>query len=193
MFRSLWRSTRSTGKTPTPTAVRNQLNVLGLAPEEYGGDTQVAEISALTGQGIDDLLEKVLLQADLLELQARRKGGARGIVIESTIETGRGPVTTLLVTEGRLRKGNILLAGAEFGRVQSLRDESGRQVDHATPSEPVVVQGLSGAPEAGQNAVVFPAERFAPRTGRMARPRRPRAAAGAAQGTARIHRGVPGR
>ena len=144
-----------------PTAVRNQLNVLGLAPEEYGGDTQVAEISALTGQGIDDLLEKVLLQADLLELQARRKGGARGIVIESTIETGRGPVTTLLVTEGRLRKGNILLAGAEFGRVQSLRDESGRQVDHATPSEPVVVQGLSGAPEAGQNAVVFPAERFA--------------------------------
>ena len=144
-----------------PTAVRNQLNVLGLAPEEYGGDTQVAEISALTGQGIDDLLEKVLLQADLLELRARRKGGARGIVIESTIETGRGPVTTLLVTEGRLRKGNILLAGAEFGRVQSLRDESGRQVDQAAPSEPVVVQGLSGAPEAGQNAVVFPAERFA--------------------------------
>ena len=144
-----------------PTQVRNQLNVLGLAPEEYGGDTQVAEISALTGEGIDDLLEKVQLQADLLELRARRKGGARGVVIESTIETGRGPVTTLLVTEGRLRKGNILLAGAEFGRVQSLRNESGKQIDHATPSVPVVVQGLSGAPEAGQDAVVFPAERYA--------------------------------
>ena len=144
-----------------PTQVRNQLNVLGLAPEEYGGETQVAEISALTGEGIDDLLEKVLLQAELLELRARRKGGARGVVIESTIETGRGPVTTLLVTEGRLRKGNILLAGSEYGRVQSLRNESGKQIDHATPSVPVVVQGLSGAPEAGQDAVVFPAERFA--------------------------------
>ena len=93
------------------TQVRNQLNVLGLAPEEYGGETQVAEISARTGEGIDDLLEKVLLQSDLLELTAGRKGGARGVVIESTIETGRGPVTTLLVTEGRLRKGDILLAG----------------------------------------------------------------------------------
>ena len=143
------------------TQVRNQLNVLGLAPEEYGGDTQVAEISALTGEGIDDLLEKVLLQADLLELNAKRKGGARGVVIESTIETGRGPVTTLLVTEGRLRKGNILLAGSEYGRVQSLRNERGKQIDHATPSVPVVVQGLSGAPEAGQDAVVFPAERYA--------------------------------
>ncbi|MDE0246272.1 MAG: translation initiation factor IF-2 [Gammaproteobacteria bacterium] len=144
-----------------PTQVRNQLNVLGLAPEEYGGDTQVAEISALTGEGIDDLLEKVLLQADLLELRAQRKGGARGVVIESTIETGRGPVTTLLVTEGRLRKGNILLAGSEFGRVQSLRNERGKQIDHATPSVPVVVQGLSGAPDAGHDAVVFPSERYA--------------------------------
>ena len=144
-----------------PTQVRNQLNVLGLAPEEYGGDTQVAEISARTGQGVDDLLEKVLLQADMLELHARRKGGARGVVIESTIETGRGPVTTLLVTEGRLRKGDILLAGSEYGRVQSLRNERSKQIDHATPSVPVVVQGLSGAPEAGHDAVVFPAERYA--------------------------------
>ncbi|MCY4477744.1 MAG: translation initiation factor IF-2 [Gammaproteobacteria bacterium] len=144
-----------------PTQVRNQLNVLGLAPEEYGGDTQVAEISALTGAGIDDLLEKVLLQADLLELKAKRDGGARGVVIESTVETGRGPVTTLLVTEGRLRKGNILLAGSEYGRVQSLRDESGKQIEQATPSVPVVVQGLSGAPEAGHDAVVFPSERDA--------------------------------
>ena len=144
-----------------PTSVRNQLNVLGLAPEEYGGDTQVAEISALTGAGVDGLLEKVMLQADLLELKARCKGGARGAVIESTIETGRGPVTTLLVTEGQLRKGNILLAGSEYGRVQSLRDESGRQIDHATPSVPVVVQGLSGAPQAGEDALVFRSERHA--------------------------------
>ena len=144
-----------------PTQVRNQLNVLGLAPEEYGGDTQVAEISARTGQGVDDLLDRVLLQADLLELQARRNGGARGVVIESTIETGRGPVTTLLVTEGRLRKGDILLAGSEYGRVQSLRNERNKQIEHASPSVPVVVQGLSGAPEAGQDAVVFRAERFA--------------------------------
>ena len=147
-----------------PTQVRNQLNVLGLAPEEYGGDTQVAEVSARTGQGVDDLLERVLLQADLLELQARRQGGARGVVIESTIETGRGPLTTLLVTEGRLRKGDILLAGSEYGRVQSLRNERNKQIDHASPSVPVVVQGLSGAPEAGQDAVVFPAERFARET-----------------------------
>ncbi len=143
------------------TQVRNQLNVLGLAPEDYGGDTQVAEVSARTGQGIDELLEKVLLQAELLELSARNKGGARGAVIESTIETGRGPVTTLLVTEGCLRKGNILVAGSEYGRVQSLRNEHGKQVNQALPSFPIVVQGLSGAPDAGQDAVVFPNERSA--------------------------------
>ena len=143
------------------TAVRNQLNVLGLAPEEYGGEIQVAEVSARTGQGVDELLEKVLLQAELLELTARRGGGARGAVIESTIETGRGPVTTLLVTEGRLRKGDILVAGAEYGRVQSLRNEHGKSVDRALPSVPVVVQGLSGAPDAGQDAIVFPNERTA--------------------------------
>ena len=143
------------------TQVRNQLNVLGLAPEDYGGDTQVAEVSARTGQGVDELLEKVLLQAELLELRAPNKGGARGAVIESTIETGRGPVTTLLITEGRLRKGNILVAGTEYGRVQSLRNEHGKQVDNALPSFPVVVQGLSGAPDAGQDAVVFRNERSA--------------------------------
>ncbi len=144
-----------------PTEVRNRLNVLGLAPEDYGGDTQVAEVSARTGQGIDELLEKVLLQGDLLELRARRSGGARGVVVESAIETGRGPVTTLLVTEGRLRKGDILVAGSEFGRVQSLRDENGKPVDQALPSVPVVVQGLSGAPGAGEDAIVFPSERAA--------------------------------
>ncbi len=144
-----------------PTQVRNQLNVLGLAPEDYGGDTQVAEVSARTGQGVDELLEKVLLQAELLELRAPAKGGARGAVIEATIETGRGPVATLLVTEGCLRKGNILVAGSEYGRVQSLRNEHGKLVDHAPPSFPVAVQGLSGAPDAGQDAVVFRNERAA--------------------------------
>ncbi|MCY4155832.1 MAG: translation initiation factor IF-2 [Gammaproteobacteria bacterium] len=143
------------------TQVRNQLNVLGLAPEDYGGDTQVAEVSARTGQGVAELLEKVLLQAELLELRAPNKGGARGAVVESTIETGRGPVTTLLITQGRLRKGDILVAGAEYGRVQSLRNEHGKQVDHALPSFPIVVQGLSGAPDAGQDAVVFRNERSA--------------------------------
>ena len=143
------------------TQVRNQLNVLGLAPEDYGGDTQVAEVSARTGQGVAELLEKVLLQAELLELSAPNKGGARGAVVESTIETGRGPVTTLLITQGRLRKGDILVAGAEYGRVQSLRNEHGKQVDHALPSFPIVVQGLSGAPDAGQDAVVFRNERSA--------------------------------
>ncbi len=144
-----------------PTQVRNQLNVLGLAPEDYGGDTQVAEVSARTGKGVDELLEKVLLQAELLELRARPEGGARGAVIESSIETGRGPVTTLLITEGSLRKGDILVAGSEYGRVQSLRDEHGKQMERALPSFPVVVQGLSGAPEAGQGAVVFGSERAA--------------------------------
>ena len=143
------------------TQVRNQLNAQGLAPEDYGGDTQVAEVSAQTGQGIDDLLEKVLLQAELLEMRAPRKGGARGAVIESSIETGRGPVTTLLVTEGRLRKGDILVAGSEYGRVQSLRNEHGKPMDQASPSVPVVVQGLSGAPDAGQDALVFRNERAA--------------------------------
>ena len=143
------------------TQVRNQLNVLGLAPEDYGGDTQVAEVSARTGQGVPELLEKILLQAELLELSARNKGGARGAVVESTIETGRGPVTTLLITEGCLRKGDILVAGAEYGRVQLLRNEHGKQVDHALPSFPIVVQGLSGAPDAGQDAIVFRNERSA--------------------------------
>ena len=143
------------------TQVRNQLNALGLAPEDYGGDTQVADVSAQTGEGIDDLLEKVLLQAELLEMQAPRKGGARGAVIESSIETGRGPVTTLLVTEGLLRRGDILVAGAEYGRVQSLRNEHGKTVQQALPSVPVVVQGLSGAPDAGQDAAVFRNERAA--------------------------------
>jgi translation initiation factor IF-2 len=119
------------------------------------------EVSAKTGQGIDSLLESVLLQAEVLELRAVWDGPAKGIVIESRLDKGRGPVATILVQSGTLKRGDILLAGAVFGRVRAMLDESGRPVDQAGPSIPVEIQGLSEVPVAGETVVVLTDERKA--------------------------------
>jgi len=113
-------------------------------------------ISAKTGQGIDELLEAILLQAELLELKASRQGPARGVVVEASLDKGRGPVATLLVQNGTLRKGDIVLSGKEYGRVRAMFDENSKEVDEAGPSIPVVVLGLAGTPDAGDSMVVVP-------------------------------------
>ena len=144
-----------------PDRIRQSLANHEIVPEAWGGDTMFVDVSALTGQGIDNLLESIGLQAELLELSAPEGGPARGVVIESRIERGRGPVATVLVQSGRLAKGDILLAGQEFGRVRGLFDESGTETTSAGPSTPVEVLGLSGPPDAGDEAIVVADERKA--------------------------------
>ena len=144
-----------------PKRIRQDLANHEVVPEEWGGENLFVDVSALTGQGVDDLLEAIVLQAEVLELAAAEDGPARGIVIESRLERGRGPVATVLVQAGRLAKGDILLAGREFGRVRGLLDESGAEAASAGPSTPVEVLGLSGPPEAGDEAVVVADERKA--------------------------------
>jgi translation initiation factor IF-2 len=118
-------------------------------------------VSAKTGEGIDDLLDAILLQAEVLELKASITGSARGVVVESSLDRGRGPVATLLVQSGTRKKGDILLPGHEYGRIRALLDENGKQVPSAGPSIPVVVLGLSGTPNAGDEAITVPEERKA--------------------------------
>ena len=144
-----------------PERVMQELAAKDLIPEAWGGDTMFVNVSALTGEHVDELLQAVLLQAELLELRSPVEGPARGTVIESRIDRGRGPVATVLVEGGTLRRGDILLAGSEFGKVRGLVDERGRDVAHAGPSMPVEVLGLSAPPEAGDEAVVVPNERKA--------------------------------
>ena len=144
-----------------PKRIRQDLANHEVVPEEWGGENLFVDVSALTGQGVDDLLEAIVLQAEVLELAAAADGPARGIVIESRLERGRGPVATVLVQAGRLAKGDILLAGREFGRVRGLLDELGAEAASAGPSTPVEVLGLSGPPEAGDEAVVVADERKA--------------------------------
>jgi len=144
-----------------PDRVRNELAAKGLIPEDWGGDTLFVNVSAKDGTGIDDLLESLLLQSEVLELTAVRTGPAAGVVLESSLEKGRGAVATVLVTRGCLRSGDILLAGEEYGRVRAMLDESGSPVSEAGPSIPVVVLGLSGTPNAGDEAVVLEDERKA--------------------------------
>ena len=144
-----------------PERVMQELAGKDLVPEAWGGDTMFINVSALTGEHIDELLDAVLLQAELLELRAPVEGLAHGTVIESRLDRGRGPVATVLVQGGILRRGDILLAGSEFGKVRGLVDERGREVDMAGPSMPVEVLGLSAPPEAGDEAVVVPNERKA--------------------------------
>ncbi len=144
-----------------PERIRQSLTSHEIVPEDWGGETMFVDVSALTGQGIDDLLEAIGLQAEVLELSAPEKGSARGVVVESRIERGRGPVATVLVQAGRLAKGDILLAGQEFGRVRGLFDETGAETPSAGPSIPVEVLGLSGPPDAGDEAVVVADERKA--------------------------------
>jgi translation initiation factor IF-2 len=141
--------------------IKNELAKNSVIPEDWGGDTQFAYVSAKTGEGIDDLLEKLLLQADVLELKAAREGLAAGVVIESTMEKGRGAVATVLVKRGVLKPGDPIIAGQEFGRVRAMFDENGQTVTEAGPSLPVVVLGLSGAPNAGDDLLVVESERKA--------------------------------
>ncbi|MFN3709937.1 MAG: translation initiation factor IF-2 [Alishewanella aestuarii] len=152
-------------KIDKPTAdadrVRNELSQYGVISEEWGGETQFVPVSAKTGQGIDDLLEAILNQAELLELQAVHKGLARGVVIESRLDKGRGPVASILVQEGTLSQGDVVLCGFEYGRVRAMRDENGKEVKIAGPSIPVEILGLSGVPQAGDEVTVVKDERKA--------------------------------
>ena len=144
-----------------PERVMQELAGKDLIPEAWGGDTMYVNVSALTGEHVDELLDAVLLQAELLEIRSQAEGPARGTVIESRLDRGRGPVATVLVEGGTLQRGDILLAGGEFGKVRGLVDERGSDVARAGPSMPVEVLGLSAPPEAGDEAVVVPSERKA--------------------------------
>ncbi len=144
-----------------PERVRQELIAEGVVPEAYGGDTMFVEVSAKTGQGIDDLLEGILLQAEVLELKAPKDSMAKGLIIEARLDKGRGPVATLLVQSGTLRRGDVLLAGATFGRVRAMLDENGKPIEEAGPSIPVEILGLADVPGAGDEVVALADERKA--------------------------------
>nr|MBA2689911.1 translation initiation factor IF-2 [Burkholderiales bacterium] len=144
-----------------PERIKQELVTHQVLPEEYGGESQFIEVSAKTGQNIDALLEAVLLQAEVLELTAVKNASARGLVIESRLDKGRGPVATILIQSGTLRRGDNLLAGAAFGRIRAMTDENGKSVNEAGPSIPVEVQGLSDVPAAGEEVMVIADERRA--------------------------------
>ncbi len=144
-----------------PDRVKQELIAESVVPEEYGGDTMFIQVSAKTGVGIDDLLEGVLLQAEVLELQAPVDAPAKGLIIEARLDKGRGPVASLLVQSGTLRRGDVLLVGGTFGRIRAMLDENGKPIDVAGPSIPVEVLGLSDVPAAGDEAVALVDERKA--------------------------------
>ncbi len=144
-----------------PERVRNELAALEVIPEEWGGDTIFVNVSAHTGQGVDDLLESIQLLAEVLELKAPVDGLASGVVIESSLDKGRGPVATILVQSGTLKQGDVILSGSEFGRVRAMFDEAGKKVKAAGPSIPVEVLGLSGVPNAGDSVIAVENERKA--------------------------------
>ena len=144
-----------------PDRVRTELSKHDVIPEEWGGQTIFVNVSARTGAGIDNLLDSILLQAEILELRAPRDGLASGIVIESSVEKGRGAVATVLVKKGTLKMGDPILAGTEFGRVRAMFDETGTAVQTAAPSMPVVVLGLANPPNAGDDLLVVESERKA--------------------------------
>jgi translation initiation factor IF-2 len=144
-----------------PDNVKQGLVKLEVVPEEWGGDVQFVPVSALTGDGVDALLEAISLQAEVMELTAVYDARATGVVIESALDKGRGPVATVLVQQGTLKKGDYLVCGVHYGRVRALFDENGKQVDAAEPSIPVQVLGLSGVPDAGDDFVVVADERLA--------------------------------
>jgi translation initiation factor IF-2 len=142
-----------------PDRVRNDLGKHNVIPEEWGGDTMFVNVSARTGAGVDKLLESILLQAEVLDLKSPVTGPAVGVVLESSIEKGRGPVATVLVKRGTLKAGDPIIAGQEFGRVRALFDATGKQVAEAGPAVPVQVLGLSDAPNAGDDLLVVESER----------------------------------
>jgi translation initiation factor IF-2 len=144
-----------------PERVKGELVAEEVVPEDFGGDSPFIQVSAKTGQGVDELLENVLLQAEVLELKAPVKAMAKGLVIEARIDKGRGPVATVLVQSGTLRKGDILLAGSAFGRVRAMLDEAGRQIDEAGPSIPAEILGLTEVPQAGDEMMALGDERKA--------------------------------
>jgi translation initiation factor IF-2 len=144
-----------------PERIKQELSQRGVIAEDWGGDTQFVPVSAKTGQGVDQLLEAISLQAEVLELKAIPHGPAKGVVIESRLDRGRGPVATVLVQRGELRRGDVLLTGTEFGRVRAMVDAFGKTIDSAGPSEPVEVLGLSSPPNAGDEATVVDDERKA--------------------------------
>ena len=144
-----------------PDRVKQELVTNEVVPEEYGGESPFIPVSAKTGEGIDALLENVLLQAEVLELKAVRNGPAKGLVIESQLDKGRGPVATVLVQSGTLKRGDVVLAGSAFGRVRAMLDETGKPVTEAGPSIPVEIQGLSDVPGAGDELMVLGDERKA--------------------------------
>jgi translation initiation factor IF-2 len=144
-----------------PDKVKQELSKHEVIPEDWGGDTMFVNVSAITGEGVENLLESISLQAEVLELKAAEKGPASGVVIESRLDKGRGPVATILIQSGELNKGDIILSGHEFGRVRAMISDSGKEVDAAGPSIPVEVLGLSGTPNAGDEMIVVPDEKKA--------------------------------
>jgi translation initiation factor IF-2 len=144
-----------------PDKVKQELVAQSVVPEEYGGDSPFVPVSAKTGKGIDELLEQVLLQADVLELKAPVDTPAKGIVIEARLDKGRGPVATILIQSGTLKRGDVVLAGSSFGRVRAMLDENGNTVPEAGPSIPVEIQGLSDVPGAGEDVMAIEDERKA--------------------------------
>ncbi|WP_116141537.1 translation initiation factor IF-2 [Trinickia diaoshuihuensis] len=144
-----------------PERVKQELVAEGVVPEEYGGDSPFVPVSAKTGAGIDDLLENVLLQAEVLELKAPVEAPAKGLVIEAKLDKGKGPVATILVQSGTLSRGDVVLAGSAYGRVRAMLDETGKATKEAGPSIPVEIQGLSEVPAAGEEVIVLPDERKA--------------------------------
>lgn len=144
-----------------PERIRQELVAQEVVPEDWGGDAMFVDVSAKTGQGIDDLLEGILLQAEVLELKAAKQSPAKGLVIEARLDKGRGPVATILVQNGTLRRGDVILAGAAFGRVRAMLDENGKPINEAGPSIPCEIQGLADVPNAGEEVLVLHDEKKA--------------------------------
>jgi translation initiation factor IF-2 len=154
-----------------PDRVMQELVAEEVVPEDWGGDVQFIRVSAHTGEGIDQLLEAVLLQAEVLELSVVEDGPAKGIIVESSLDKGRGPVATVLIQSGTLKQGDPIVSGTEYGRVRAMFDENGQQVKKAGPSIPVQVLGLSGAPHAGDDLVAVSDEKKAREVGELRRER----------------------
>ncbi len=144
-----------------PDKVRTELSKEEVIPEDWGGEDIFVNVSAKTGEGIDDLLESILLQAEVMELKAIDDAQARGVVIEASLDKGRGPIATLLIQQGSLKRGDMILAGQEYGRIRAMFDEQGETIESAGPSTPVAVQGLSGVPMAGDEFLAVANERKA--------------------------------
>jgi translation initiation factor IF-2 len=144
-----------------PERVKNELSQHEVIPEEWGGEQQFVNVSAHTGEGVDDLLDSILLQAEVMDLTAVAEGPAEGIVIESSLEKGRGAVATLLVQSGVLKQGDMVIAGEEYGRIRNMFNETGKSIKKAGPSQPAVVLGLSKTPNAGDDFLVVKNERKA--------------------------------